>query len=247
MRVLILFLVLISQAEGAEKKTKLSDTELQALARDELHSATPKGEAPVPLVSTAEFLEEESPERFASSEFELGAQAYKPVGTGRVSATETYSLNRLSPGPMPLIGFRHWFYNGGMNEPGPWRYGASLSAGIASHTLKVRTQSGAVFDDVRLSTVVADLGPEAEYLVGSSLFLGGRAAVGRIFTVQSTNAPILNRSLEEGLWSLAGHLRYQPSRNFFAKLGFAYRAILGTSEGLGTQESNVLALIGFGM
>jgi hypothetical protein len=253
---IFLMLLLALTAQGAEKKKSekaLSDSELQGIAKKELLSAPARGKAAPPLsleapklVSTSDILAEENKDRFASSEMEIGVQAYKPEGTGRISNTETYPLNRLSAAPMARLGLRYWFKNAALSS-GSFRYGASLDGGIASQSLKLRTQSGATFDDVRLSTALLELGPEVEFFMTQSLALGLRVAAGRIFSVQATNAPVLNRSLQEGVWSISPHLRYQPTKNFFAKLGFAYRAILGNSEGLGTQASNVTALIGFGM
>lgn len=255
---LFLGLLLAVSVSAAEKKdakkkgdTRLSDTDLEDLAKQELRSLPARGKIAPPLAAepasalvSTEVLEEEITERFAASEFELGAQPYKPSGFGRISNTESYPLDRMNSSPMALMGLRQWFLNS--NGSRKWRAGLSLDAGLVSQSMKIRTQSGAVFDDVRLSTVIADLGPEAEYFFGPVAF-GLRAAAGRIFSVQSTNAPILNRSQQGGIWSLSPHLRYQPAKNFFAKLAYARRAILGGADGLGTQESNLMAFIGFGM
>lgn len=249
--ILVTLFALVAHAAEPQALPKYSDAELKDVAEKELRSTTPPGKGrPMekPFVST-EITEEERESSLSTSEFEFGAQAYRPEGTGRISDSETYPLGRLNSGVMPLIGLRYWYWNGGLEEASPWRSGLSLDGGIASHTLKIHTQSGAVHEDVRLSTVITTLGPEFErFLSGRrDLALGFRAAVGRIFTVQSTNAPVLNRSLQEGIWSVSSHLRYQHSKSFFAKLAYSYRAILGTTGGLGTQESNVMGLIGFGM
>lgn len=249
----ILFLWVLSLASVAFAKEKeISDQSLLDIAKKELDSSVvnapraPQESFSQNLISTKEALSDKEQDLYARSEWEIGVQSYQPQGTGKVTDTESYSLSELSARPMALTAFRYWAVRN-LSQNVPWRAGASLAAGISSNTIKLGTKSGRVYDDVRLSTLLVSMGPDIEFFIWKNFAFGLRLAVGRIFSVQSTPSPYLNQSMENNTWESAASLRYQPSRSFFAKVGYTYRRPLGAQSGLDTQASNFALHIGFGM
>lgn len=257
-----LLLLLPPGAEAAKAKKKeakldphkMSEAELRKAAESELRISTPSGKV-VPLeapesgmVSTEELVREAEKEPLATSEVEVGAQSFRPVGSGRISSAETYSYDGLSTKPMVLFGGRHWFLQR-LRTSAPYRAGLSLQGGVSSHSMRIKTNRGYVYDDVRLNTLVGLVGPEAEYFLdGRRRFaLGLRLGAGRLLSSQSAAASTINQSRSLGIWEGSAHLRFQPTRNFYLTTAYARRSNLGSAEGLGVQENNYQAFIGFGM
>ncbi len=256
MRFAVIFLLLLSVTASAKKPEELTESDLKNLAEQEL-SSTPSGAVLKPfslpeendgLVSTAEAVREEEQEPLPSSEFELGGQPYRPVGQGRISASENYSYGALSEKPMLLLGGHYWFYQRLLSQRLPWRAGIAVQGGLASHLLKITTNQGRVYDDSRLNTLQLMAGPEVEFFVWRHWLaagLGGK--VGRTFVSQSTRSTIMDHSQAANLWEAGLHVRVQPWRSVFARISVAKRGVLGTAGNLGAQENNYSALIGFGM
>jgi len=252
--VLLWGLLAVDLAYSAVDTSKLTETQLKAIAERELNmvpasgSLSPFAAPDSGLVSTAEALRREVREPKNTSEFELGLQNFRPAGYGRISPTETYSYDSLSAKPMLLLGGRHWFIRR-LAGPFPWRAGAGMEAGIASHELTIRTSRGTVHENVRLNHLLILAGPELELFFGPALrwAAGVKAMAGRAAATQASSLPSLDGTQDAGIWEGEAHIRFQPGQNFFARLAYARRGILGSSEGLGIQENNYAALIGFGM
>jgi hypothetical protein len=258
---LILALLVLSTVASAKPKKKLkpnpakmSEVELRNTAESELHNvAIPKGAvipmaAPDDALVSTDILREQAKEPLAASEFELGLQLYRPLGLGHVSSAETYSFAGLSAKPMLLAGGRHWFLQKLRTEV-PIRVGLGFLGGLSTNTLRIQTNRGYVYDDVRLNSWLALVGPEAEYFLdGRRRFaLGARVSAGRLLTTQAGGNSSINQSQGNGVWETEGHFRYQPSTAFFVRVAYARRANLGKNEGIQAQENNFEALIGFGM
>lgn len=265
MKFLVLFVLILfpfcaeakkKPAAKAERKdaSTMTEAELRAMAESELRVEKP-GDAIVPLrspnsgmVSTDEILKRDLDEPFPASEFELGIQSYSPKGTGTISSGETYSYAGLRSRPLASAGFRHWFYQN-LRSSRPWRVGGILQLSLSSNSLDVETSRGVNYQNVHLNTYLAKVGPEAEYFIDSRRHWAAGLGLGfsRIFAVQSGGSSSLNRSQDANAWEAGAHIRFQPFSGFFARLGYSRRGIVGESEGLGTQENNYGAFIGFGM
>jgi hypothetical protein len=263
--ILAVCLIVTATAEAKPKAPKpakrtaadLTSVELHETAIQELQSvpaaegaavqpmATSPGDA---LVSTAEALKEEVQEPLASSEIEIGAQSYRPLGSGQVAAGETYSYDHLSAKPMLLAGGRHWFYQG-LRTSFPFRAGVGLQAGFSRNSMVIQTNRGFVYDDVHLNSIVALVGPEAEYFLDAKrrFGVGLRAAAGRLLSAQSATNTSITQSQSASIWEGSAHFRYQPSSSFFVKLAYARRANLGSGHGIRVQQNNYEAFVGFGM
>ncbi|MGE3262378.1 MAG: hypothetical protein AB7K68_11410 [Bacteriovoracia bacterium] len=267
MKTCMFFLFLLIAMPLAEAKPKknsakpdprqMSEIELRNTAESELRSVDLPKEKAAPLqtpsydsglVSTSEILREDEKEPLPASEMDLGAQAFRPVGTGRVSSGETYSFDGLSAKPMILLGGRHWLYQG-LRTSVPARVGLGLQVGVSSSTLRIQTNRGFVYDNVRLNSFLAMVGPDAEYFLDRRrrLAVGARVAAGRMLLSQSAPNSSITQSRSVGAWEAGGHLRYQPTRSFFVNAAYARRATIGAGQGLGIQQNNYEALIGFGM
>ncbi|MGZ3693620.1 MAG: hypothetical protein ACXWQO_05480 [Bdellovibrionota bacterium] len=234
--------------------SKMSSVELRNTAESELQNvAIPKGAktpvaVPAEAMVSTDILHKEAQEPLAPSEVEAGVQAYRPIGSGKVSNAETYSFNGLSSKPMFLVGGRHWFYQA-LRTSTPIRAGLGFQGGLSSNVLNIQTSSGFVYDDVHLNSLLAMVGPEAEYFIDGRrhLAIGTRVAVGRLLSTQSSRNSTINQSQGSGIWEAGGHVRFQPSSSFFVRAAYARRANLGSTEGIRAQENNFEALIGFGM
>jgi hypothetical protein len=256
--VLIGFFLLSSWSAFAAPKKKasdLSEAELKEFAERELESP-PAGEntylAPsfnseaLGLIST-QALEEKTPPRWRKAEAELGVQMLRLRGTGRISQAEPYSLDKLSSRPMGLFGGRYWFWENGPGDAVLWRGGLGLSAGIATHEVKITTSQGVAYDDVRLNSFLLIAGPQAELFLSRSWALGLSAQAGEALLTQSGRAAFLSRSQSAAVYEGGASVRFQPSTLFFSRLGYSRRGTFSSSKELGIQENNYALYLGIGI
>lgn len=245
-----------SKSSKAKAPMQMNEQELRDFAQKELYTP-PKGAALSPLkapeqetslVSTAEVLKEEAEERHSPSEFEVGAQSYRPSGTGILYPTDTYPLDSLSAKPMILVGGRYWFFRSALATSTPWRAGWGAKGGISSNTLQIKT-ARSTYDNVKFNSFLLSSGPELEYFIdaGRSFAVGVSAQIGKLFAVQSTPTPIMDRTDSASIWEGEAHVRYQPSASLFGRLAYARRGVMGKRNTLSIQEDNYAAFIGFGM
>lgn len=248
-----IFLVLLClPAYGADKKKdSLSDGELLSLAQKELES--PSKKAPTAAgsgatISTKEVMPVE--QRFLpQSEVEFSGQGYQPTGQGRISDTETYSLNEVRSVTMLGVGFRSWFNALSPSPASQVRWGLGAEAGIGRNTLNLHSSIGISYNDVRLTTVLPSVGLAAEWLLPrlQRVSLGIYSAYGHAFAVQSSATPTLNRTLQRNFLALEPSLRVFATDSFFLRMAYLYRKALGTTEDLGVQKNGVSLALGFGI
>jgi hypothetical protein len=215
----------------------------QSTSREEGEPTEEERKAISGIVSM-DFLPLSSADPRARSEFEIGAQLFRPVGLGNLAARESYRYDQLSQRPMGVAAVRHWFW-APLN--GRYRLGGQGQVGMVSHSFDLRSERGTPFNDLRVNSFLGVLGPEAEYFLLPSLALGARAGVGQIFLSQSGPSSVLQESKDATFWEIGPSIRWQPGWGFFAKISWLRRSMIGSDRALGIQESNLSANIGIGM
>ncbi|NUM88987.1 MAG: hypothetical protein HUU37_07270 [Bdellovibrionales bacterium] len=238
-------------AHAADRgKKDLSDADLMKAAASELEVSSPAvdgGGLPsgATVVTDISSLEHDS-QAFPSAEFSLGAVSHRPVGTGRISQTETYPLDRLSARPMMVAKVDRWFREASRKSRSV-RWGAEFQLGAGWNDLVLHTTRGVTYDDVRLYSVLASVGPVVELVipVWEGAGVGAVPSFGRQFLVQSTAAPVANGTLQGNFWQGAVYGKMLFTRSLFARLEHQRRGVIGSPDGLGIQRSGTLATMGF--
>ncbi len=243
---IILVLLFLFGFHQVANAAELSDADLLLKAKTELTipSASKGTGATVSTIGVVP--ESMTGNDHSAQEFSLGAQRFRPMGTGVVSSTESYSLDSINSHWIGVLGVDRWWNSLNPDERG-YRFGLGFSLGLGRQGMNLVSNTGTHYDGVSLTYILPTLGPIAEYYwpKGAGLALGLSAALGRQFLVQSTSAPIANQTLQANFFQGGPYFRMFFNRQIFGRLEYLYRTNWGHSD-LGIQKSNLLLSLGFG-
>lgn len=235
-----IFIVLTGSAFAATRSVgQVAEEELRVTSKP---SSSPKpaglSEIQAPKIADIEAI---SPKDWTLG---MSLQRFSPVGTLRIVTGDRYSLEAI--GPQAMIGLeicRAWNKGSGSRLI----YRSCLNGLASSRSIDLQTSNGYRIENARLSHFSSNLSSSAEtpLIPAHHLLAQAEGGLGYLGVSQSSPNSTGNASGGVPYFLVGPAIRWAPTQEFFAKLGYQYWGGLNRTDTLAVPRHHYLLTGGF--